>query len=99
MSTTTRDTDEVMQFLSEAIEELVDVDPDDLRPDMVLEELGLISLDYVEIHVLTKRRYGVELSLELFVSGQVTTLGQLADYVAEHASAPGAEAPAGEARP
>ena len=64
MSTTAKDTEEVIQFLREAIEDLVDVDPDDLRPDMVLEELGLISLDYVEIHVLTKRRYGVELSLE-----------------------------------
>lgn len=99
MSTTTKDTEEVIQFLREAIEELVDVDPEDLRRDMVLEELGLISLDYVEIHVLTKRRYGVELSLELFVSGQVATLGELADYVAEHASAPGSEAAAGEARP
>jgi acyl carrier protein len=99
MSMTPRDTEEVIQFLREAIEDLVDVDPDDLRADMVLEELGLISLDYVEIHVLTKRRYGVELSLELFVSGQVTTLGELADYVAEHASAPGAEAAAGGARP
>jgi len=99
MSTTAKDTEEVIQFLREAIEDLVDVDPDDLRPDMVLEELGLISLDYVEIHVLTKRRYGVELSLELFVSGQVTTLGELADYVAEHAPTLGAEAAAGEARP
>jgi acyl carrier protein len=99
MSTTTQDREEVIQFLSAAIEDLVDVDPDDLRPDMVLEELGLISLDYVEIHVLTKRRYGVELSLELFVSGQVTTLGELADYVAGHSAASGAEAAAGESRP
>src|SRR5687767_2121882 len=99
MSTTTKDTEEVIQFLRESIEDLVDVDPDDLRPDMVLEELGLISLDYVEIHVLTKRRYGVELSLELFVSGQVTTLGELADYVAEHASAQAAETAAGGTRP
>lgn len=96
----TKDPEEVLEFLRDSIQDLVDVEPDDLDPDKVLDDLGLISLDYVEIHVLTKRRYGVELSLELFVSGEVTTLGQLADYIAGQAPAEDSGIDAGtEARP
>lgn len=96
----TKDPEEVLEFLRDSIQDLVDVEPDDLDPDKVLDDLGLISLDYVEIHVLTKRRYGVELSLELFVSGEVTTLGQLADYIAGQTPAEDSGIDAGaEARP
>jgi acyl carrier protein len=95
--TMTKDRDEVIEFLRESIQDLVDVEPEDLAPEAVLEDLGLISLDYVEIHVLTKRRYGVGLTLELFVSGQVTTLGQLADYIVSQEPAADAGAAAGAA--
>jgi acyl carrier protein len=94
MSMAKHDPEAVLAFLGETIQDLVDVEPGDLGRDAVLEELGLISLDYVEIHVLTKREYGVGLSLELFVSGQVTTLGELTDYIVAQAAA-GADAAAG----
>jgi acyl carrier protein len=80
-----RDHEEVMAFLCGSIEELVDVEPDQMTRDAVLEELNLISLDYVELHVLVKKRYGAELSMDLFVNGDIVTLGQLTDHIVNYA--------------
>lgn len=76
--------DEVFTFLCESIEELVDVDPEQLTRDAVLAELELISLDYVELHVLVKKRYAAELGMEQLVSGEITTLGELTDYIVKY---------------
>jgi acyl carrier protein len=83
-----RDHDDVMAFLRDAIQELVDADEDQLTRDAVLEELDLISLDYVELHVLVKKRYGAALSMDLFVNGDIVTLGQLADHIVNYTAPP-----------
>ena len=71
------------QFLTSAILELKDIEEAELTPAITLEQLALDSLDYVEIQVGIKKHFGVDIQTDLFTSGQVSTLGQLADYI-EH---------------
>lgn len=75
------DANEVLEFLRNTIIELIDVDEADLVPEMLLEDLNLTSLDFVEISVVTKKKYGVELTFELFTSGAVKTLGMLVEHI------------------
>jgi len=70
-----------MEFLVDTILELKDIDEAELTPELSLEQLMLESLDYVEIQVLIKKKFLVEVSQQLFVSGAITTLGGLAEYI------------------
>lgn len=70
-----------MQFLIDAILELKDIDESELTRELSLEDLMLESLDYVEIQVLIKKNFAVQIDQQLFVSGKIKTLGNLADYV------------------
>lgn len=74
-----------LDFLIEAILELKDVDAEDLQPSRPLQELALESLDYVEIQVLIKKRYALEVDPQLFMTGKIVTLGDLVSYIDENA--------------
>lgn len=74
----------VHAFLTETILELNDIEEDKLTPELSLEELALESLDYVEIQVLIKKRYAIDIAPSLFSSGQIKTLGELSAYIEEH---------------
>lgn len=76
----------VEAFLYETIVELIDIDEVDLTPNLTLEDIGLTSLDYVEIQVLIRKRYGVEITPELLTSGELKNLGDFADYIRNAAS-------------
>jgi len=69
------------EFLVSAILELKDIDESRLTSSVTLEELALDSLDYVEIQVGIKKNFGVEVQPELFSSGEIKTLGELAAYI------------------
>jgi len=77
----------VQEFLFETILELKDIDEADLNPDLTLEELDLASLDYVEIQVLVKKKYGVEVKPDLLISGKLRTIGDFAAYIEERTAA------------
>jgi acyl carrier protein len=77
-----------MEFLIDTILELKDIDEAELTRELSLEQLMLESLDYVEIQVLIKKKFAVEIDQQLFVSGAITTLGGLADYIEARAQAP-----------
>lgn len=81
-----------MNFLIDTILELKDIEEADLTPDLRLEQLMLESLDYVEIQVLIKKKFMVAVDQQLFVSGAITTLGGLADYIETHAQRPASAA-------
>ncbi|WP_166212336.1 acyl carrier protein [Cognatiluteimonas telluris] len=74
-------------FLFETILELKDIDESDLNADLTLEELALASLDYVEIQVLIKKKYGIEVKPDLLISGKLRTVGDFAAYIEERAAA------------
>lgn len=69
------------EFLCESILELKDIDEAKLTPELTLQELSLASLDYVEIQVLVKKKYGVEITPELFLAGTIRTLGEFSAYI------------------
>ena len=68
-------------FLHETIAELVDIDEEDMTPQLLLEDIGLTSLDYVELQVLVRKRYGVEIDPDLLTSGELKNLGDFAGYI------------------
>jgi acyl carrier protein len=71
----------VAEFLQDAIVELKDVDEAALVPALTFEELELDSLDYVEIQLRIKKKFKVEITPELFASGQLKNLGDLYAYI------------------
>jgi acyl carrier protein len=71
----------VAEFLQDAIVELKDVDEATLVSALTFEELALDSLDYVEIQLRIKKKFKVEITPELFASGQLMNLGDLYAYI------------------
>ena len=71
----------VAEFLQDAIVELKDVDESTLVPALTFEELELDSLDYVEIQLRIKKKFKVEITPDLFASGQLKNLGDLYEYI------------------
>lgn len=76
---------EIFDFISEAIIDRKDLDTNEITPDTSINELGFDSLDYVEIQVHMKRKYGVTLTSTLFET-QIRTIGQLCNYIADVSS-------------
>lgn len=72
-----------LELLIDTVEELVDVDTN-LNADTTIEEMGLVSLDYIEIQVVLKKTYGMVMNAELFESGKIKTLGDFAKYIDTH---------------
>jgi acyl carrier protein len=81
----------VFEFLKNAVLELKDIEPEDIQQDTSLEALALDSLDYVDVQVNIRKTYKVEVLPELFTSGRITTIGQLAAHIVAEASKVGAE--------
>ncbi|MES2939462.1 MAG: acyl carrier protein [Pseudomonadota bacterium] len=77
-------------FLRDAVLELKDIDEALLVPGLALADVELDSLDYVEIQVGIKKNFGVTVDADLFVSGKIKTLGDLCQYIEDHAGEAGA---------
>ena len=58
-----------------------DIDESALVPSLVLTDIDLDSLDYVEIQVGIKKTFGVSVDPDLFLSGKIKTLGDLCQYI------------------
>ncbi len=71
----------IYEFLKSIILEINDIDEADLTPSLKVDELALDSLDYVEIQVSVKKKYGVQINPEVFSSGKVQTVGDLCMYI------------------
>jgi len=71
----------VDKFLCDMILELKDIEESDLNPETTLEKLDLDSLDYVELQVGIKKKFGVSMEPELFLSGKIKTFGDVCSYV------------------
>ncbi len=73
---------EIFEFLKSTILELSDIQEEDIVPQISLEDLALDSLDYVEIQVGIKKKYGVQISPQVLASGKVKTLEDFCNYIA-----------------
>lgn len=81
------DFDTVKEAVCEMIADAKDLDADDLGADVVLNTLELESLDFVELMVMAKRKFGIQLTAEVFQANPEMTIGQLCQYIVDHAEA------------
>lgn len=75
----------VFEFLKESILDLKDLDAANIKKESEIQSLGLDSLDFVEVQVLMKRRFGAQVSPGAFVDGSIRTLWDFSVYVASQA--------------
>lgn len=71
----------VFEFLRDSILELKDIEAEDIKMESELETIDLESLDYVDLQVNIRKKYKIEILSDLFVSGQIKTVGELATYI------------------
>ena len=73
--------DKVFQAIAELIAERNDSDPAEVTRDTRFQDVGIDSLDTVEMLMNLEDKIGVEIEL----SQKVETVGELFDYVVAHA--------------
>ena len=73
--------DKVFQAIAELIAERNDTDPTEVTRDTRFQDVGIDSLDTVEMLMNLEDKIGVEVEL----SQKVETVGELVDYVVAHA--------------
>ncbi len=73
--------DKVFQAIAELIAERNDSDPAEVTRDTRFQDVGIDSLDTVEMLMNLEDKIGVEVEL----SQKVETVGELVDYVVAHA--------------
>lgn len=73
--------DKVFQAITELIAERNDSDPAEVTRDTRFQDVGIDSLDTVEMLMNLEDKIGVEIEL----SQKVETVGELVDYVVAHA--------------
>jgi acyl carrier protein len=77
--------EEIFAFLRDLLVDMTDHTNDTINPESDLESLALDSLDYVQIQVEIQKTYRVQVPTERIVSGEITTLGQMAEMICEAA--------------
>ena len=73
--------DKVFQAIAELIAERNDSNPAEVTRDTRFQDVGIDSLDTVEMLMNLEDKIGVEVEL----SQKVETVGELVDYVVSHA--------------
>ena len=73
--------DKVFQAIAELIAERNDSDPAEVTRNTRFQDVGIDSLDTVEMLMNLEDKIGVEIEL----SQKVATVGELVDYVVAHA--------------
>lgn len=59
---------------------LDDADEEQIHPGAQFAELGVASLDLVEVQVEFQKRYGIQVPSTLFAQGKLKTLDDLVQY-------------------
>jgi acyl carrier protein len=73
---------EIENITNNFLIEEIEIDPAVLAPDALLkDDLGIDSLDFVDIVVIVERNFGFKIKAEEIAT--VTTLGAFYDYIEE----------------
>ncbi|MCT8347771.1 phosphopantetheine-binding protein [Photorhabdus temperata] len=73
----------LFELLQSQITELTDIEPEDITLDTPLDDIHLVSLDFVSIQVALKREMGIQLNFDKFQRNETTTIGDFVNYVRE----------------
>ena len=72
--------EEIEKITNEFLIEEIEIDEETLKPDALLkDDLGVDSLDFVDIVVIVERNFGFKIKAEEMAT--VATLGQFYDYI------------------
>jgi acyl carrier protein len=73
--------DDILDFLKDVILNISDIDESALRSSTPVGDIGLESLDFVEVQVNLRKKYGVEVPSRAFADGEISDLGSIVDYI------------------
>ncbi|MFY7927655.1 MAG: acyl carrier protein [Oligoflexus sp.] len=68
-------------FLKNILLTFVELDEDAITPDTQLEDLAIDSLDYVQIQVEARKRFGIMINFAVLSEGHIRTLGDFTAYL------------------
>jgi acyl carrier protein len=68
-------------FLKAIIDRLTDIDVDAITDETTIDELDLVSLDFVTIKVEAKNKLGMDIDLNALAEAELDTFGELMDYL------------------
>lgn len=77
---------EVFEFLKDLVLNITDTEEGQIEPSARVEDLGLESMDLVEVLIAIRKKYGVEMAPRAFADGKLTTLGDVVDYICAQTS-------------
>ncbi len=77
---------EVFEFLKDLVLSITDTEEGQVEPSARVEELGLESMDLVELLIAVRKKFGVEMAPRAFAEGNLTTLGDVVDYICAQTS-------------
>lgn len=77
---------EVFEFLKDLVLNITDTEEGQVEPSARVEELGLESMDLVELLIAVRKKFGVEMAPRAFAEGNLTTLGDVVDYICAQTS-------------
>lgn len=73
--------EDILAFLKSILVEIKDIDEEAITPDSTLEAVALDSLDYVELQLAMKKKYGIVLSQDALLDGSIRTVGDFCSHV------------------
>jgi acyl carrier protein len=73
--------DDILDFLKDVILNISDIDESALQSSTPVSDIGLESLDFVEVQVNLRKKYGVEVPSRAFADGEISDLGSIVDYI------------------
>jgi acyl carrier protein len=72
---------EVFEFLKDLVLSITDTEEGQVEPSARVEELGLESMDLVELLIAVRKKYNVEMAPRAFADGKLATLGDVVEYI------------------
>ena len=74
---------DVFAFLKDLVLNITDAEEEQIEPSTRVEDLGLESMDLVELQITVRKKFGVEMAARAFADGRLTTLGDVVDHICE----------------
>ncbi len=71
----------IAALLKNTIIELVDYDASNIKDNTKIEDLNLVSLDYVTIKVTFKKEFGIDVDLDAMAQTDLQTFDDLVNFV------------------
>lgn len=71
----------MFDFIKEQITELTDTEEVLIKPETLLEDIDLVSLDFISIQVALKKHFNIALNIDELHKKQLTTLNDFIFYL------------------